>query len=194
MSFWTEAKDARLRELWDSGDTAEQIALSLGAASKNAIIGRAHRLGLRSRKGLRTQQRSQKGLETPRRSRIPHRSAGVSKVSAGAAVSCEPAPLEDVKAPKLSLVQAADSAPEGEGLKTLWERGPRECCWPVGRPDPKRGQLYCAQATERGRSYCPAHTTAQPGALRQVKLRDETVRAARPGRRDDYVDLTELFG
>ena len=46
---WTEARIEQLRSLWGQGLTASQIAEQLGAVSRNAVIGKAHRLGLQSR-------------------------------------------------------------------------------------------------------------------------------------------------
>jgi GcrA cell cycle regulator len=46
---WTDERIERLKELWTRGMTASQIADELGAVSRNAVIGKAHRLGLQSR-------------------------------------------------------------------------------------------------------------------------------------------------
>lgn len=47
--FWTEDKIATLRQLWAQGLSASQIANQLGSVTRNAVIGKAHRLGLASR-------------------------------------------------------------------------------------------------------------------------------------------------
>ena len=46
---WTDERIERLKELWQKGVTASQIADELGGVSRNAVIGKAHRLGLQSR-------------------------------------------------------------------------------------------------------------------------------------------------
>lgn len=46
---WTDERIERLKELWSRGMTASQIADELGGVSRNAVIGKAHRLGLQSR-------------------------------------------------------------------------------------------------------------------------------------------------
>ena len=46
---WTDERIETLRKMWDSGLTATQIAEELGGVSRNAVIGKAHRLGLASR-------------------------------------------------------------------------------------------------------------------------------------------------
>src|SRR5919199_879451 len=46
---WTDERIDRLKELWSRGMTASHIADELGGVSRNAVIGKAHRLGLQSR-------------------------------------------------------------------------------------------------------------------------------------------------
>ena len=46
---WTEEKVSKLKELWGKGNTASQIAEIIGGVSRNAVIGKAHRLNLSSK-------------------------------------------------------------------------------------------------------------------------------------------------
>mgnify|MGYP006316116531 CR=1 FL=1 len=46
---WTDERIDRLKTMWEKGLTASQIADELGGVSRNAVIGKAHRLGLKSR-------------------------------------------------------------------------------------------------------------------------------------------------
>jgi GcrA cell cycle regulator len=46
---WTDERIETLRKMWEGGQTASQIAEQLGGVSRNAVIGKAHRLGLQSR-------------------------------------------------------------------------------------------------------------------------------------------------
>ena len=46
---WTEERTATLKRMWEGGSTATEIAKELGEVSRNAVIGKAHRLGLKSR-------------------------------------------------------------------------------------------------------------------------------------------------
>ncbi|MEZ5648225.1 MAG: GcrA family cell cycle regulator [Alphaproteobacteria bacterium] len=46
---WSEERVQKLRDLWSDGFSASQIALRLGGISRNAVIGKAHRLGLKGR-------------------------------------------------------------------------------------------------------------------------------------------------
>ena len=46
---WTEERIEKLTKMWEGGSTASQIADELGGVSRNAVIGKAHRLGLKAR-------------------------------------------------------------------------------------------------------------------------------------------------
>jgi len=46
---WTDERIGTLKKMWEGGSTASQIAEELGGVSRNAVIGKAHRLGLKSR-------------------------------------------------------------------------------------------------------------------------------------------------
>lgn len=46
---WTDERIATLKKMWEGGSTASQIADELGGVSRNAVIGKAHRLGLKAR-------------------------------------------------------------------------------------------------------------------------------------------------
>ena len=52
MSYWDETREAKLKELWEKGHTASQIAEALGGTTRNAVIGKAHRLKLAGRVNL----------------------------------------------------------------------------------------------------------------------------------------------
>ena len=56
MSAWTDDKVEKLKELWGTGLTAAQIAETLGGVSRNAVIGKANRLGLSKPGRPRTQK------------------------------------------------------------------------------------------------------------------------------------------
>ena len=56
---WTEEKVAKLKELWGKGNTASQIAEIIGGISRNAVIGKAHRLNLSAKIKTRTASSNQ---------------------------------------------------------------------------------------------------------------------------------------
>jgi GcrA cell cycle regulator len=80
---WTDERIDRLKELWSQGVTASQIADELGGVSRNAVIGKAHRLGLQSR-------------PSPVKPNDPAAASGESAAPPAApAAAAEPAPWED---------------------------------------------------------------------------------------------------
>ena len=56
---WNDEKVAKLKELWGKGNTASQIAEIIGGISRNAVIGKAHRLNLSAKLKARTSSKSQ---------------------------------------------------------------------------------------------------------------------------------------
>ncbi len=168
--FWTEERTTSATKLWLAGETAAKIAAAFGnVVSRNAVTGRMHRLGVKK----------------PAQVRIPKiqaAKAGTTAAPSGNAL------------PSLGLVAKADATPDPSlPLKTLAEWGRHECCWPVGAADPARGQLYCGQPTPFGKSYCGDHNPNQSANLRTMKVKDETVRRARPEREACEIELTEQF-
>ena len=59
---WTEDKVNKLKELWGKGNTASQIAEIIGGVSRNAVIGKAHRLNLSSKIKTRSSFQNQTSL------------------------------------------------------------------------------------------------------------------------------------
>ncbi len=65
---WTDDKVKKLRELWTKGHTASQIAGLLGETTRNAVIGKAHRLNLEERAPSKAKSSSEKKQTNNRRS------------------------------------------------------------------------------------------------------------------------------
>ena len=70
---WTDERIATLRKMWEGGATASEIATELGGVSRNAVIGKAHRLGLKARPFPGQGQRQEKSPPRPRSRLHPHR-------------------------------------------------------------------------------------------------------------------------
>jgi trans-aconitate methyltransferase len=68
---WTEQRIEMLRRLWGQGQTASQIAVALGGVTRNAVIGKAHRLGLTGRPS--PIKRDASGTAAPKRRPVPGR-------------------------------------------------------------------------------------------------------------------------
>ena len=139
MTSWSEPRITTLRSLWLDGLSASQIAKQLGGVTRNAVIGKVHRLGLSGRGAPSAPGRAPR-IATPRPAR-PRRAA----VRAAARVT----------APLRPRVAAPVPAAEGPGLVTDMARlGVHACKWPIG--DPKSPEFsFCGRHAD-GR-YCVAH-------------------------------------
>ncbi|MGR6329673.1 GcrA family cell cycle regulator [Sphingomonas sp. XXL09] len=82
---WTDERIDTLKTMWEAGQTASQIADALGGVSRNAVIGKAHRLGLQSR-------------PSPVKPNEPEAKAASEPVAAVAAPPAPPAPEPEVEA------------------------------------------------------------------------------------------------
>lgn len=163
---WTEQRIEMLRKLWGQGQTASQIATLLGGVTRNAVIGKAHRLGLTGRPSpikregteaaaprrkpaaQRRQQPAVAAMPAPRHA-VPQAPA--------ATVPTEPrysAPAPELTETRPEPVVAQAKAPSAPRVAA--QAGSKSCSWPVG--DPKQpGFHFCGDAAEAGRPYCAHH-------------------------------------
>ena len=133
---WTEEKVAKLKELWGKGNTASQIAEIIGGISRNAVIGKAHRLNLSAKIKTRpaasnSTQNFQQSLE-----------GNINKVKKGR------------KSKFKSLIIEKDFEPENP--KQLEELDENSCKWPIGHPDEK-SFYFCGRSSLKDFSYCKLH-------------------------------------
>ncbi|MEX0807249.1 MAG: GcrA family cell cycle regulator [Dongiaceae bacterium] len=140
---WTDERISLLKQLWGQGLTASQIAERLGGVSRNAVIGKAHRLGLSSRPSP-----IRGGVSTgPRPARRRSSARLVTPAATAPAVPTAAAPA----APRIEA-PASKPAPR----RSAAGGGSRACMWPVG--DPKDQNFhFCEAPAEAGRPYCGAH-------------------------------------
>ena len=109
---WTEERIATLTKMWEGGATASQIADELGGVSRNAVIGKAHRLGLKSRPSpvKANEAKVERKKETPAEAR---------PATAPKAKAPAPAPAPRVEArpaaPRPAPAPAAPAAPVADG-------------------------------------------------------------------------------
>ena len=131
---WTHEREKKLRELWGKGHTANQIADMLGNTTRNAVIGKAHRLKLAARAHSKNPQA--KSREQKNQNQIT-----------------KPEKLSR-KARFKSLL--LDKNFEPENPKTLEELNDTTCRWPIGHPDEK-DFYFCGRSSVKGFSYCKLH-------------------------------------
>ena len=100
---WTDERIDRLKAMWAEGSTASQIAEELGGVSRNAVIGKAHRLGLESRpspvKAGEEKEKKAKPAAAPK--------ADKPKAAAKASAAPEPRPAPKAAAPEPDTARAA---------------------------------------------------------------------------------------
>jgi GcrA cell cycle regulator len=146
---WTNERVDELRRLWGQGQTASRIAELLGGVTRNAVIGKAHRLGLRGRPSPIRREDGQPAVSRPPRASAP---------SGAAALAQEL--TREIQAPAVEApppAMPAAAAPPPSSSKTL-RSGSKACSWPVG--DPKQpGFHFCGEEAVPGRPYCAAHCT-----------------------------------
>ena len=160
---WTDERVESLKKLWQDGLSGDQIAKQLGGVTRNAVIGKVHRLGL-------------SGRATPSKPARPVFKAPRSPRPAAASVArrrvAEPAPIV-APAPIPAPVQYVAEAP---GTATILTLDAHMCKWPIGDPFTD-GFTFCGRRQDDG-PYCLEHARVayQPA---QTKRRTRTNELAR---------------
>lgn len=105
---WTDERIETLRKMWESGMTASQIAEQLGGISRNAVIGKAHRLGLKPRPSPVKPNEAKKA-----KAAAPAPAAPAAREEAPAPAAAAPAPAAPrAPAPARPAPRAVEAAPE----------------------------------------------------------------------------------
>lgn len=107
---WTDERIATLRKMWEGGATASEIATELGGVSRNAVIGKAHRLGLKARPSPVKANEKKKPVAAPV-AKKPATSAPVAAPRAPAEAPERSAPVDAAERP---APRAAAPAPRAE--------------------------------------------------------------------------------
>ena len=131
---WTEEKVAKLKELWGKGNTASQIAEIIGGISRNAVIGKAHRLNLSAKIKTRSAISNQNFEKLIDDKNKKNRRSRKSKFK--------------------SLIIEKDFEPENP--KQLEELDENSCKWPIGHPNEK-SFYFCGRSSLKDFSYCKLH-------------------------------------
>lgn len=127
---WTDERVEQLKSLWAEGLSASQIARVLGGVTRNAVIGKVHRLGLAGRAGPARAERP--------RSSMSHKSVVRMAAPEPEIIEEDPVPLEDGK------------------FATVLTINDHMCRWPIG--DPSENQFhFCGRKPKSASPYCEAH-------------------------------------
>ena len=158
---WNDTIIAELRGLWSAGLSTAEIGRRLGI-SKNAVVGKAHRLDLAARPSpIRRQERDPNAL--------PPAPRAVGPTLAPLPIRPAPAPM-----PPPQAVTPAAKPPVPRRLAAVAAPTVRvsPCCWPIGEPG-KPSFHFCDAVAVQGKPYCAEHA-----ALAYVKIRDRREDAA----------------
>lgn len=157
---WTEDRISLLTKLWMDGQTASQIARALGeATTRNAVIGKAHRLGLSGRPAPARAPRP--AISRP----AQPKSFSRANPAAGNAPRAGRQPVQPAEArprhaaPRVSeaprpVVRAID-IPAGPGVSLL-KVTDKMCKWPIGHPGDENFR-FCGNGAHDGSPYCEGH-------------------------------------
>jgi GcrA cell cycle regulator len=199
---WTDERVETLRKLWLDGLSASQIAKQLGGVTRNAVIGKVHRLGLSGRAA--PSQPARQTFKAPRPARPAANAMPASRrapPAAEVATAAAPAPTAQTETQCASTPQSAAQlagsahiAPplgsstvtalirhEAPGAATVLTLGAHMCKWPIG--DPSSDEFtFCGRRSEVEGPYCVEHARVayQP---QQMKKKSSTTELARSLRR-----------
>ncbi|MGI1660819.1 GcrA family cell cycle regulator [Palleronia sp. KMU-117] len=187
---WTDERVEQLKKMWSEGQSASQIAKELGGVTRNAVIGKVHRLGLSNRSGAAPA----KAPETPK----PAAKADPAPAPKPTAVKPDPKPEETrpaqsaapvARKPVITAGQPLPPQPSANEISpealasvreiekkarriTLMELTERTCKWPIGDPATE-DFWFCGLPAQPGKPYCEAHVGVafQPMSSRRDRRR-----------------------
>ncbi|MDA9928215.1 GcrA family cell cycle regulator [Candidatus Pelagibacter sp.] len=149
---WNEEKVEKLKELWGKGSTASQIAEIIGGISRNAVIGKAHRLNLSSKIKTRNASSSQNFDNSSEENSSKQRRGRKSKFQ--------------------TLIIEKNFEPENP--KKLEELDESSCKWPIGHPE-EQSFYFCGRSSLKDFSYCKLHLlyAYQPKGRKEEPVADK---------------------
>jgi GcrA cell cycle regulator len=159
---WTDERIATLTKMWESGATASQIADELGGVSRNAVIGKAHRLGLKARPSPVKPNEEKETAKAPDplpvakakpKLKVPPPAPKAAPSAVAKPTGDQQAPIPP--APPRRLVPARPS-PEIADKTSLLDLNDRVCRWPMGHPG-EPDFHFCGEKVNPGFPYCVEH-------------------------------------
>ena len=180
---WTDERVATLTKMWGEGQSASQIAKELGGVTRNAVIGKVHRLGLSNRATGGTKSAAKgkaaakpaarakpaaKAKAAPAATPKPVLPARKAIIPAGQPLPPQPS-ANEISPEALASVREVEKKAKKISLMELTER---TCKWPIG--DPATDEFwFCGLTSEPGKPYCEAHVGVafQPMSSRRDRRR-----------------------
>jgi len=163
---WTDERVEVLKKMWGEGQSASQIAKELGGVTRNAVIGKVHRLGLSNRAtGGKSEAKAKPAAKPDTK---PRTSRAKAIIPAGQPLP--PQPSANEISPE-ALAKVSEIEKKAKKL-TLMELTERTCKWPVG--DPATDDFwFCGLPVQSGKPYCEAHVGVafQPMSSRRDRKR-----------------------
>jgi GcrA cell cycle regulator len=163
---WNDDTIILLKALWEEGLSTAEIGRRMGI-SKNAVVGKAHRLDLPARPSP-----IRRGEGAPAAPRAPRRVSGptLPPLATSVAVAVKPAPqprppVQPAPRPQSVLRPVAATRPAAAGRITA-------CCWPIGEPGTPTFR-FCDADALAGKPYCDEHAQ-----IAYVRIRDRREEAA----------------
>ena len=196
---WSDERVAVLKKMWLEGNSASEIAKELGNITRNAVIGKVHRLGLSNRdtnvsKAGVTAEKSIKGLKRGRPPKInkePKKRGRPQKITQTKALNDTALESDKPIGPSDNTERSNDSRLEvvselsEETIKdllkvemkskkiSLMDLTERTCKWPIG--DPATDEFwFCGHEAEPGKPYCKTHISIAFQPITQRRGRKES--------------------
>lgn len=161
---WTTEAIERLRALWAEGLSTAEIGRRMGI-SKNAVVGKAHRLQLSARPSpIRRDAQAPRPAPAGRSATLPPLRMS--------AMPPRPEARIETRPETRAVPVAANVARPSAVVRAFPRGGARSCCWPIGEPG-TAGFRFCTAEAMAPKPYCAEHS-----ALAYVRVRDRREDAA----------------
>ncbi|SHJ08374.1 GcrA cell cycle regulator [Roseomonas rosea] len=166
---WSAEAIEQLRALWAEGHSTAEIGRRMGI-SKNAVVGKAHRLHLPARPSpIQREQAAAAAAAAPR----PAAAAAVAAPAVTTPMVRPAAPPVVAPAPRAAApAPAMRAAPPPAVVRPFQRSSARSCCWPIGEPGTPEFR-FCSAEAFAGKPYCLEHAS-----IAYVKARDRREDAA----------------
>lgn len=148
---WTDERVELLKKLWNAGLSASQIAGELGGITRNAVIGKVHRLGLSGRA-----KTVSSAAPRPRKPRAPSHPTTMFRVQGATALK----PSREVELqiePQIEREVRPALEPVASERVTIMDLRECMCRWPIGDPGSSEFR-FCGSRANSGSSYCTYHS------------------------------------